>query len=620
MAGLAVLFERNSEHASESEFYMFARRVAEAKWLNRPAATVTGSGCIGAKFDSAQSLHQRVSVDNATGSWLIAAGTVIDTAHPAPDGDLSALLCDYISRGSVVFSRLDGVFTIALYNGQTHTLAIVSDPFGFFSVFTGERGNQTFIGTSALAVAQQLGATPSELGIQCFLRTGKVFGEMTLWKQVKRLRAATVLEFGSQGIRESVYWTPTIDESLSKLRLRDAVDASVQVVPGLLKRNLGREGKVWSDLTGGFDTRFLDALLERAQIPFKADFVGPDDHPDVQVAKSIVERTGWEHQHFQLPRTWAQDAPDYLEEALYRGDGHLNVLLMLRPLWVHHREREQFGMLLSGLGGEMWRGLNWWSERAAIGRTPVMHYERQLWSLMHPIPEEAFIVNSRALVQDELTRQFRAVGERCPDAQNTFKLDSVWVYRETSHTGAWTTCAAGLLRVIPAMFSKDIVSFVMSLDYRWRVSNSLVRHWLGKYRPELADIEIEGRGPAAPLRLDNWYRFIPSRLAWSRKALDKAAQVAFGRSLWQTSRPVSYSRLELRRGILQYVAAHGMLNPTLMHSGGLYRANALESLLALSQQENFKYEEFLGRVITVEMALRETEKTLQPTSAPALGS
>lgn len=611
MSGLAVLFERNSEQASELEFDQFVQCVADAKQFTGPAFTVTGCGCLGGKFDTAASLHRGVTTDVATGSWLMAAGTVIDTHDPAPDGTLCSLLQDYLVHGARVFARLDGVFALVVYDGRARTLAVVTDPFGYFSIFSGERNGRTLIATSALAVARQTHATPSEIGVQCFLRTGKVFGDMTLWKEVKRLRAATVLEFSAQAVRESTYWVPSVDRSLAKLTLPDAVDAAAQVLPALLKRNLSREGKVWSDLTGGFDTRFLVMLLERAGLDFKANSVGPDEHPDVRIAKTIVKQTGWEHQHFQLPRTWVQDSPNYLKEALYRGEGHLNVLLMLRPIWVHHCELEQFSTLLSGLGGEMWRGPNWWSERACIGRSTSVHYERQLWSLMHPIPEDVLVSNSRQLVQDELIRQFRAVGERHPDAPNTVKLDSVWTYRETGHAGAWTSCAAGLLRVIPPMFSKDIVVFAMSLDYRWRVRNSLVRHVLSKYRPALSNIEVEGRGPAAPVRIDNWYRFIPSRFTFSRKALDKFSQVAFGRSLWHTARPESFSRLALRQEILRHAAAQGMFDVATMNSGALYRSERLASFLAEGQTEAFNQDEFLGRIITVEMALRATEAAIQ---------
>lgn len=604
MSGMAAMFEKNSESVCEPDFLQFAERVAHAKRLTGPTAATVGRNCRALKFNTPSSLHRNLNVDADTGSWLVAAGTVIDPKHATLDGDLSLLLKDYVAQGASVFQRLDGIFALVIYNAVTRSLVIVSDPFGFFSFFYGVRGNCTYLATSTLAIAQQIQATPSELGVQCFLRTGKVFGEMTLWQEVKRLRPATVLEFSEQGVRESTYWTPCVESSLARLTLPEAVDAAAQFLPSLLARNLRREGKLWTDLTGGFDTRFLDMLLERAGLAFKTNFVGPDEHPDVRVAKRISQRTGWEHEHFRLPHTWAQDAPHLLEEALERGDGHLNISLLLRPLWVHHREREQFSTLLNGLGGEMWRGPNWYPERFTIGESKTVHYERQLWSLMHPIPEEIMSINSKQVVQAELEQQFRSVGERYPDAPSSFKLDCVWNYRETAHAGAWSSCAAGLLRVIPAMFSKDIVSFAMSMDPRWRVRNSLVKHTFKKYKPVLSEIEIEGRGPAAPLGIDNWYRFIPSRLAYSRKAVDKFSQVAFGRSLWRTAHPEGYSRLRLRQEILAWAAARGMLNPDEMRSGTLYRADRLKSFLADAQTDVFKEDEFLGRVLTVEMALR----------------
>ncbi|MBI5030195.1 MAG: hypothetical protein HZB51_06685 [Chloroflexi bacterium] len=530
------------------------------------------------------------------------------------DGDLSLLLRDYVEHGATVLQRLDGVFGLVMYNGRTHILSIISDPFGYMSLFYGTRGNQTWISTSALAVAQQIQATPNELGVHCFLRTGKVFGEMTLWQEIKRLRPAMVLEQSVAGTRESTYWTPVIDASLSRMTLPDAVDKLAESVPALLQRNLSREGKVWSDLTGGFDTRFLTVLLENAGLPFKANFVGPDHHPDVKIAKQIIRQTGWEHQQFQLPRSWAQDSLQLLEEALYGGDGHLNVLLLLRPLWVHHREREQFGTLLNGLGGEMWRGPNWWTERTAIGESTSVHYERQLWALMHPIAEQVLVSNSKRMVEDELLRQFRIVGERCPDAPNTFKLDSVWAYRETGHVGAFTSCAAGLLRVIPPLFSKDIVDLVMSFDYRWRVNNALVKHWLFRTNRAIANLQVEGRGPAAPLRIDNWYRFIPSRFTYAYRAIDKLSQVGLGRSIRGHARPEGYSRLEFRQELIQWAANKHLLDPAQMHSGKLYHSNQLAAFLQEAQTEKFKQDEFLGRIITVEMALRETGAVLQPKS------
>jgi hypothetical protein len=605
MSAFAVMVDTTGAGCDQAEFSRFVKLVANYKFLSNPHYITDVNYC-GAKFDSVSSLHRKITVDPTSNSWLMAAGTVIDTYQDAPDGTLLVLLQDYLAQGPSVFARCDGLFALVIYNGITRTLAVVSDPFGYFSVFYGRRNGRVYISTSALAIAQQVHAQADELGVHCFLRTGKVFGPMTLWKDIPRVGQATVVEFDQEAIRETVYWQPTMDDSITKLSFDDTMEISINLVQQVLKRNLQREGKLWSDLTGGFDTRFLTMGLERASIPFKANFVGPAKHPDVKIAQIIVNKMGWEYQHFQLPPTWSQEAPGYLHQALGRGDGHLNVFLSLRPIWVHQQECSQYPALLSGLGGEMWRGPIWWPERAMLGKSQVVHYDRQLWSFMHPIEASIFASDSTQMVKNEIVRQFLAMGEREPDAPNTVKLDYLWTFRETAHVGVWASVAAGLVRIIPALFSKDIISHVISINYRWKLENRLVRHMFERYHPILANIEVEGRGPAVPRRFSNFHRFFPSRLAYYRKASNKFFEIKFGRSLWPIQRDEGYSRLEWRRKLLEVAISEGLFRMREMHTGNLYNFEQLQAFLADAYTDEFQHDEFLGRIITVEMALRAT--------------
>jgi len=603
MSGFAVRFGPESG-IDEGEFRSFVERTARYKSLDLPAGWRVGWRCLAAKLDSPSSLHKSAAVDAESGSWLIAAGTVIDTQANAPDGSLRQLLLDYLARGPEVFARCDGLFALLAYNGRARSLAAVSDPFGYFSVYHGAREGRVYVATSALAVAQQIESPPNELGVNCFLRTGKVFGEMTIWRDVKRMRAATVLEFSADGTRETVYWQPRADATLAKLSLRESIEASIALVERVFIRNLAREGKVWSDLTGGFDTRFMTMFLDRSGLPFKANFVGAPENDDVAIARVIVEKMGWEHRHFQLPTTWPDECPAYLPDALGRGDGHLNVLLSLRALWAHRQEREEYPALLSGLGGEMWRGPNWWPEQRTLGQSSVVHYDRQLWSFMHPIDESIFACGGAQPVKDEVIRQFRQVGEREPDAPNTLKLDVLWTYRETAHVGAWVSVAAGLLRIIPALFSKDIVTHAISLNYRWKLGNRLVRHLIEMCSPALANIEVQGRGPAAPQRLTNFHRFIPSRIDHYRRGIKKLAEIKLGRTSQSAARDEGYSRVEWRLAILDFARREKLFDPDIMRSAALYQLDRLHAFLAQAEGGNFHHDEFIGRIITIELALR----------------
>jgi hypothetical protein len=604
MAGFAVVIDISGEGRHDTDFNSFLQLVADYKSLEKPTDCAYGRHCIGAKLDSPASLHTGITVDPETGSWLIAAGTVVDTYHVASDGNLRLILQEYLTHGETVLQRCDGLFALVIYNGLTQSVAVISDPFGYFSVFHGSRNDQMFVSTSALAVAEAIRSEPSDIGVNCFLRTGKVFGGMTLWRDVKRLCPGTVLEFSDGAMRESTYWVPTVDESITKLSFADSIEASMQVLQGVFKRNLEREGKVWMDLTGGFDTRLMAMFLERAGIPFKANSVGPAEHPDVRIAHAIAHKMGWEYQNFDFPSIWPQECPHHLRDVLGRGDAHLNVLLLTQPLWTHRQKADQYTTLLNGLGGEMWRGPLWWPEGTTLGKSTLVNYERQLWSLMHPVAASVFGSDSSSQVKEEIKSQFKGIGDRYPDALNTLRLDCIWAYRETAHVGAWASAASGLLRTIPILFSKDIVTHVISLDYRWKTKNQLVRYMLERYSPTLADIEVEGRGPAMPMRITNFYRFVPSKIISCRKTINKLGEITLGKSFWPTKSCESYSRVEWRQEILEFAEAEGLFHPSEMHSGNLYRSDQLRSFLSQAQTKGFHHDEFLGRIITVEMALR----------------
>ncbi len=606
MSGLAVMINADDTRVDEMEFDRFVERVARYKAFRGAPLMQRGAACRASKFNTHASFHRGVVVDPRTGSWLMAAGTVVDTQEVSPDRNLCSLLTDYLAQGNAVFARCDGQFALVIYDAAAHKTVVVSDPFGYFSIFYGTHNGQLFLATSALAVAEQIQAPLNAPGVDCFLYTGKVFGEMTLWHGVKRMSAASVLEYDAGLARETKYWTPTPDTTLGKLSLEDAIACSTETVGNILTRNLAPEGKVWSDLTGGFDTRFLTFFLDRMGLPFKSNFVGPAEQEDVRIAQEIVNKFHWEHQHFELPGDWHNVCTNLLIEALGRGDTQLNVLLLLRALWVHKQECREYTTLLSGLGGEMWRGIAWWPERGALDNSSIVHYDRQLWSLMHPVPQEVLADDARARVKSELVEQFRAVGEREPEAPNTFKLDCVWTYRETGHVGAWTSFGAGLVRILPPLFSKDIVRHVMSLDYRWRVNNALVKHILEKHNRALANIEVEGRGPAIPMRFTNLHRFVPSRVAQGRKAANKFSEVTFGKTLWTNHRAEGYSRGAWRRAILQFARRQNLLEPKTMRSGKLYNADALSAFLADAETDQFRHDEFLGRILTVEMGLHAT--------------
>ena len=322
------MFEADtSPQEQECDFQSLLEATARFKGLELPDERAAGRSCTAAKLDAHSSLHYGIVRDEISGSWLLAAGTVVAlTGDNNPNTLLAGILNDFMVNGIEALQRYDGQFALVIYNAREETLSIISDPMGCFAVYYASRGHKIFISTSALAIARQLRSKPDALTIECFLRTEHPYGEKTLWQDVKRVRPATILKMSLNNFEESEYWTPILDESVARMSLDDALELAEEKISRTFEIALQREGKVWADLTGGFDTRVVTMFMAKIGIPFTAYCVGTEEHPDVQVSRLICKEMGWEYQHMPLPKDWGLSEHSWFETALHKGDGSLKCI------------------------------------------------------------------------------------------------------------------------------------------------------------------------------------------------------------------------------------------------------------------------------------------------------
>ena len=74
---------------------------------------------------------------------------------------------------------LDGQFAGVRHDTDGGSVEVFSDPFGMQALYVALGDERTYISTSAAALARHLAATPDELGIRVFLRSGYQIGPAT---------------------------------------------------------------------------------------------------------------------------------------------------------------------------------------------------------------------------------------------------------------------------------------------------------------------------------------------------------------------------------------------------------------------------------------------------------
>jgi len=610
MSGFTLVFDQAAGLTAQDPAFMdLLEFTTTYKYLDKPEQFATGTNCVAAKFDSASTLHQGIVWDKTTDSWLIAAGTVIDNANIRPDGNLQQLLADYLAWGTEVLERLDGHFALAIYDGRDSSLAIVSDPFGFVSLFYAQQGTRLFVSTSALAVARAVQSKPSEFGMRYFIAYGHQVGEMTLWQDVKRMAPATVLNVTPDTVKKYPYWYFKPNPTAANLSSDETVAYIVDSLTQTMQRGLTREGKAWLSLTGGFDTRALAIMMHYSGLSFKSYFHGQPDANDVRLASLISQIMGWEYEYFSLPEDWGCQRLQWLSCALGHCDAHQNILKMSRIVREQTLKAQQYPVSFWGYGGETFRGYYWKQEFFNAGKTSKVNYDRLLDFRIIPLSWPILKDHARWVVKmrEEIKSQLMSIGEQEPAWPNTLKLDLIGQYLEHTLSGATISTVMGLQRAIAPLDFKGVVSDVLSTNYKWRLHSRLFRLMFEQVNPVLANIETADGGPALPMRPTNFYHFIPYWRDTGEKLIWGMGRKFLGKSLWQKRdggpQGQAYPIAQWRKDTLAHLDGEIDLTPNKMRSSVLYNADKLQELITAAQTDRFSQEGLLGRVLTLEMAL-----------------
>ncbi|MHB8135342.1 MAG: asparagine synthase-related protein [Anaerolineaceae bacterium] len=608
MAGLALFID---QHGSQSTlvFNDFLKQVAAYKSLEMPILWAQGSNCTAARLDSPCSLHKDIARDAMTGSWLLAAGTVIDNPETSPNGSLDKILIDYLNQGVKVFSRLDGQFAIILYDARSEKILVLSDPFGLIPVYYSQIGSKFFLSTSSLAVAKVSQSPLSEFGARSFVVYGDTFGD-TIWQNVHILPPATVLEIGREGTCQSTYWSFQVDPSIMVLHEKESVDCIIETLSSSLRRSLSSEGKVWISLTGGMDSRMLAGLAQYCHIPFKTYCHGPKDSKDVRISEQISHEMGWEYEYFALPEDWGNQRINWFYQVLGQTDGHLDVIKMSRTIREQSIKARQLGTSLWGYGGELYRGVYWKHEFWRRGRTSQVNYDRLMD--FRVIPSDCSVLGEGAhwkeALRSEIKSRFLRIGEQQPDWPNTVKLDMIGTALERHICGTTIAAVLGQQRVILPFDFKENITRIFSTNYKWRTHGRMFRLILEKINPQLAKMETADGGPALPMRISNFYRFLPYWLDSGDKLLWRLGYKVKGKPLWKQrvagQSGHAYPSSQWLQDTLTEVGQLSLLSQDQMLSAALYDQKWLKGLESSPQVASRVGEAVIGRVLALEMALR----------------
>ncbi len=594
MAGLVAVISRSSDRpVSGRELDELATAYERVRGGKVHSTAAAGTRARVAKI--AQDTGPRSPIEFRGSAWVAAAGNV------------------HCSRALVGAApeEYDGQFALVSYDADAAEILVATDAFAMQGLYIAQAEGRTYVSTSALALARYLAARPDRRALLAFLRAGYHFGTMTHWEGIERLDPGVCIRFVDGRQEPRMYFAPTVDHDVARMDFGRAVDHCIEVAVDTYRRYLGSAGPAMADLTAGYDSRLLSLLVRKAGVRFDTDTRGTPTNEDVRVARQMAELAGWPWRQFDQPPDWASILPTMLDTALGWSDGHLDVIQLSWVLWVHQQIGITNPQLLIAGGGEHYRGFAWRQEFLRGGRSNQVRFDNWLdMRLLHPMNTTLFRHDPTREVREDFRQRMVARAEPYDSELNTTQLDVLYAYKMTGHFGAYRSADGVALDAILPFYFKPVFTAAFSINHRYRDAHRLMRHMIDRLDPRIAALPTSAGGPAQPRRPGNLHRFLPYYGDLAFRASKKLSQQAFGRPLFPQEPPRRYFGPE-RRAVLNQVGGGRPITHEDMRSGSLYKPGELDEFLRRAQDGDFPDTNLLGRILTVELALRAAETTLE---------
>jgi len=179
--------------------------------------------------------------------------------HSGRTGVAAAVLDAYLSGGEAALRRLDGRFTLVVWDGREGTLFAVRDPLGVQPTFYANVAGEIRVSPTvdALLRSHEFDSEPNALAIGAhILGTPRPMDE-TFFSRVSRLPPGHILRVRSGTVQVERYWEPVGD--VATVADDTAADQLEELLRGAVARCLN-SGPVSVLLSGGLDSALVAAI------------------------------------------------------------------------------------------------------------------------------------------------------------------------------------------------------------------------------------------------------------------------------------------------------------------------------------------------------------------------
>lgn len=266
--------------------------------------------------------------------------------------DTEVILLAYAEWGERCVEWLSGMFAFALWDARERCLFLARDRVGKKPLYYW-RGESTLVFASELKALRASGFCPSAVDLEsldCYLSFGYVPAPRTIYRNIKKLRAAHTIAVSALSERERRYWTLNFADPKA-VSLEEATDEFESLLDEAVRCRLMSEVPLGAFLSGGIDSSLVvSSMAKLTQRPVVTNSIGFEDREfsELPVAGAIAKHLGTDQREFVVTAR----AADVIEKIAWHFDEPMADSSAVPTWYVCEMARRSVTVSLSGDGGD----------------------------------------------------------------------------------------------------------------------------------------------------------------------------------------------------------------------------------------------------------------------------
>jgi asparagine synthase (glutamine-hydrolysing) len=266
--------------------------------------------------------------------------------------DTEVLINGYLEWGlDAMVQRLKGMFAFGLWDDSARKLFLVRDRLGVKPLlYTYRNGQLAFASTARALHASGFAGEMDERGVTEFLEFGFVTDDLSIYCDVKKVPAATIVEWKNGTLSQREYWSPPVLSSGRAPSFAEAVEETERLFLAAVEKRLQADVPVGALLSGGVDSSLVCWAVSKLGGDIKSFTVGTPGDPWDETADARATAAALKIDHEVIDLS-ANDTPDVSQLVKAYGEPFAcaSALGMLR---VSRAVKESATVLLTGDGGD----------------------------------------------------------------------------------------------------------------------------------------------------------------------------------------------------------------------------------------------------------------------------